>query len=113
MDTNQWSMNFSEIDSALHCVFAGRLDGSACEEIEQGLLLRAAKFRKSLKNAHLAFDLSDVTFISSAFLRLCLIHLKTFGRDCFAVTNVSEEIYKIFHISGFVDIMNVTQRNTM
>lgn len=113
MHTNQWGMNFSESGNTLYCAFVGRLDGSVCTEIEQGLLRQVVEFRKNRENTRLAFDLSEVIYISSAFLRLCLIQLKTFGKDGFTVTNVSEEIHKIFHISGFIDIMHITRRTNM
>ena len=106
-------MTFFEIGDKLRCVFAGRLDGIACSEIELELLQRVTAFRENREKAYLTFDLAEVVFISSAFLRLCLILFKTFGKDCFAITNVSEDIHKVFHISGFADIMHVKQKNAV
>ena len=102
-------MNFSETDNTLHCSFSGRLDGLTCSEIERELLHRATKFKDNREDVRLVFDLSKVVYISSAFLRLCLIYCKTFGKNFFSVSNVSEEIHKVFHISGFAEIMEVTQ----
>jgi len=103
-------VNFSELDNALHCLFSGRLDGLVCSEIENELLQRTTNFQKESDNVEIVrvvFDLSEVIYISSAFLRLCLIQSKMFGRDRFSVTNVSEEIRKVFHISGFDEIMEI------
>ena len=102
-------MNFTEIDDALHCTFPDRLDGLACSSVERELLCRITEFKNSRTNVRLVFDLADVVFISSAFLRICLIHFKAVGHDYFSVTNVSEEIHKVFHISGFVELMNVVR----
>ena len=100
-------MNISEIGNTLHCSFSERLDGLVCAEFEQELLRRSTGFNNTCKEGKIVFDLVGVVFISSAFLRICLIHLKSFGKDRFTITNVSEEIYKAFCVSGFSEIMNV------
>jgi len=102
-------MHFLETDNTLNCVFSDRLDGYACPEIERELSLRVANFKKGRQDAQLVFDLTDVIYISSAFLRICLIYCKTFGKHHFSVANVSEDIHKVFHISGFIEIMHVTR----
>jgi len=102
-------MNFLEIDNTLHCVFSGRLDGSVCSTIEQELLRRVSCFRECHEDIRLNFDLGEVVYISSAFLRICLICYKTVGENVFYVTNVSEEIHKVFHVSGFSKMMNVAR----
>ena len=103
-------MIFSETDNTLCCSFSDRLDGHICSTLEQELLRRIAEFRESHEDAQIIFDLDEVVFITSAFLRICLIHLKTFGKDNFTVMNVSEEIRKVFYVSGFTEIMNVILR---
>ena len=100
-------MNFSEIDNALHCSFPGRLDGLTCSNIEHELLCRVTKFKGNRTNVRLIFDLNGVVYISSLFLRICLMHFKTFGKNNFSVRNVSDEILKVFRISGFAEIMDV------
>lgn len=102
-------MDFSENGDTLCCFFSGRLDGSVCSEIEPGLLCRVDNFKQNRPGIALVFDLAEVDYISSAFLRLCLIHCKSVGKNYFSVVNTSEEIHKVFHISGFSEIMNVSQ----
>ena len=102
-------MNFLEIDNTLHCSFSGRLDGSVCAEIERDLLLRVSRFKECREDIRLNFDLGEVVYISSPFLRICLICYKTVGANVFYITNASEEIHKVFHVSGFTKIMNVTR----
>jgi anti-anti-sigma regulatory factor len=45
-------------------------------------------------------------------LRLCLMHFKMFGKEHFFISNVSDDIYQVFHISGLIEMMNVTRTNT-
>ena len=79
--------------------------------IEQTLSCRITEFKQRCADAQIIFDLAGVVFISSAFLRLCLIYFKTFGKNRFSVTNVSKDIYKLFHVSGFAELMTVTPAN--
>jgi len=102
-------MNFLETDNTLHCLFSGRLDGSVCAKIEQDLLQRVSRFKECHENIRLDFDLGEVVYISSAFLRICLICYRTVGENVFYITNTSEEIHKVFHVSGFSKIMNVAR----
>ena len=102
-------MNFLEIHNTLHCVFSRRLDGSVCSTIEQDLIRRVSRFKEGREDIRLNFDLGEVVYISSAFLRVCLICYRTVGENVFSVTNASEEIHKVFHVSGFSKMMNVTR----
>ena len=103
-------MEFLEVDNTLHCQFLGRLDGYVCAEIEQPLLQRVSDFQNNRDSVQLIFDLANVVFISSAFLRLCLISSRTVGQNRFSITNVSDEIHYVFHIAGLSQMMNVVRR---
>lgn len=104
-------MDFSEDDNTLNCLFSGRLDGSICEVIEHDLLQQVSDFKKDhqgQEDVRLNFDLAKAIYVSSSFLRLCLMCFKTFGKDGFSISNASKDIHNVFHISGFADIMHVT-----
>ena len=100
-------MDFSEIDNTLVCLFPERLDGFVSSALEKELVQRTTEFKTNHTNARIVFDMSGVLFISSFFLRICLIHHKNFEKECFAITNTSEEVFKVFSVSGFDKIMNV------
>ena len=99
---------FQEIDGMLNCVFSGRLDEGICSEIELDLLQHVSHFKNGREDVRLNFDLAGVVFISSPFLRLCLIGFRAFGKEGFSVSNVSDDIQQVFRISGFADMMHVT-----
>ena len=105
-------MEFLEVDNTLHCLFLGRLDGHLCSEIESSLLQKVSEYKNNCDNAQLIFDLADVVFVSSAFLRICLICCRSFGKNRFFITNVSDEIHNVFRISGISEIMNVTRSDS-
>jgi anti-sigma B factor antagonist len=100
-------MIFLEGNNTLRCVFSGRLDGTICSDIEGELRQRVADFVQGKEQPQLIFDLADVEYISSAFLRLCLVHCKMVGKSGFWLARISGDVYKVFHISGFTEFMQV------
>lgn len=102
-------MIFSETEDTLYCSLSGKLDGQVCSTIEPELLHRVTHFKNDRQNSHLIFDLAGAHYISSSFLRICLIHCKLLGKNNFEIINVSEDIHKVFHISGFSEIINVSR----
>ena len=102
-------MQFVEMGNTLNCLFTGRLDEQICSEVEHDLLQHVSDFKSDREDVQLNFDLAEVVFISSPFLRLCLICFRMFGKDSFSITNVSTNIHQVFHISGFADMMHITR----
>ncbi|MDR3234843.1 MAG: STAS domain-containing protein [Planctomycetaceae bacterium] len=101
-------MKFTETGNTLQCTFSGRLDGEVCAELERPLRQRINGFLQKSQEARLVFDLAGVEYVSSAFLRLCLIHCKLTGKTGFTIVRPSDNVYKVFRISGFTEIMQVT-----
>jgi len=99
-------MNFAESDNTLRCVFSGKLDTLTCSNIENMLYERIAGFLRDRDVASLVFDLADVHYVSSAFLRLCLCHFKSAGSKNFRIENPSPNVRQVFQVSGFTEIMN-------
>ena len=54
------------------------------------------------------FDFSNVYYIASAGLRELLICTRKFG-DRVSVVNVSDDVYKIFEITGFSELLSVNK----
>ena len=66
----------------------------------------AAEFEKELMAAKPAeLDASELEYISSAGLRVLLKLAKALGDV--TVNNVSSEVYEIFEVTGFTEILNV------
>ena len=56
----------------------------------------------------LVFDFADLSYISSAGLRVLLSAQKSMnGKGSMVVRNVSEEIQEIFDVTGFSDILTI------
>ena len=66
----------------------------------------AAEFEKEIMAAKPAeLDASELEYISSAGLRVLLKLAKALGDV--TVNNVSSEVYEIFNVTGFTEILNV------
>lgn len=95
-------MNFIENENSLVCELPERLDTVNSQEFEGQLKKVLEKNFKTM-----TFDFSNVNFVSSYFLRICLNMIKQYGADNFHVINVKSEIKKVFMISGFDKIMKI------
>jgi anti-anti-sigma factor len=57
------------------------------------------------------FDADKLTFLSSAGLKIILSTQKKLGDKTLTVTNVSNEIYEIFEMTRFTDLMNIEKKS--
>ncbi|MCQ2802674.1 MAG: STAS domain-containing protein, partial [Bacilli bacterium] len=83
----------------LTITFFGAIDSSNAEEVDRLL-------REQIKeNKNVTFDFENVNYISSAGLRIILKFAK--GLENFEVINVSNDVYDIFDMTGFTQIIKV------
>lgn len=81
---------------------SGHIDSANAEEVKNELI-------SSIGDAEgpVIVDASDLEYISSAGLRILLLLRKKHKDIC--ITEVSPEIYEIFDVTGFTQMMNVTR----
>ena len=86
----------------LEIALAGRLDTITAPELE-------AAVKEDVDNINeLVFDFADLSYVSSAGLRVLLSAQKTMnGKGGMIVRNVSDEIQEIFDVTGFSDILTI------
>lgn len=77
----------------------GRLDTTTAQQLEE-------KINSEIEGVkELTFDLKDLTYISSAGLRILLSAQKIMNNQGkMIVKNASEEVEEIFEVTGFSDI---------
>ena len=54
------------------------------------------------------FDLKNVDYVASAFLRICITTVKKMNKDNFTIINAQPQIKKIFKISGLEEFFDIT-----
>ena len=74
---------------------SGRLDTTQCTTLQAPLFARLSAGGQSL-----IFDLEEVTFAASAFVRLCIIAARIVGEDRLRLINVSPMLKRVFRIAG-------------
>ncbi|MBR4749786.1 MAG: STAS domain-containing protein [Abditibacteriota bacterium] len=93
-------VKFTESEGTLICTFSGLLNTAACNEID-------ADLKEHIENTtgNVVFEMSDVDYIASSFLRMCIFTAKTVGTERFNIINTKKEIYDIFEMSGLDDLI--------
>lgn len=79
----------------LHVPLFGRLDTAQCAAICDSLLKRIRETGKPV-----VFDLDQVDFVSSSFLRICILAAQVVGAGHVSVRNTSPSIKRVFKIAG-------------
>jgi anti-anti-sigma factor len=98
-------MNINKTQSGGKTVLAlsGRLDTTTAQTLQEALIpeFDIAK--------HVEADFAELSYISSAGLRVLLIGEKTAKTKGgkFTLVNVSAEIMEVFEMTGFADILNI------
>ncbi len=90
--------------TTLTVALEGRLDTLTSPQLE-------GELRTAVNGiTELIFDLSDLSYISSAGLRVLLSAQKVMNRQGgMTIRNVKPEIMDIFDVTGFVDILNIEE----
>jgi anti-sigma B factor antagonist len=73
------------------------------------------KLSELIENGESKFilDLTDLDYISSAGLQTVLLAAKKISsqKGTFALTNLKEEVFEVFEISGFTSFLNIFDSN--
>ena len=81
----------------------GHIDSSNAQSVENGL----TEARKAYPCDSIIIDATNLKYISSAGLRIILRLKKEFTN--LKITNVSSEVYEIFDVTGFTEMMDVSK----
>ena len=88
----------------LQVKLVGRLDTTTAPALEAELSEEITKAKT------LEFDFADLDYVSSAGLRVLLACQKQMDKQgSMSIKNVKDEIYEVFSMTGFLDILNVSK----
>ena len=83
---------FNESENTLTCRFTGRLT----TEISSEIFMELTKKIDELKSGHniqdelkIVFDMEEVDYLSSSFLRACFMASKNTGKNYFSIINTT------------------------
>ena len=98
-------MKTTHDNNTLTLYLTGRIDANNAPSLEAEITQELAKFPGAVP----AFDASELEYISSAGLRVLLKFRKQAGKNI-DVLNVSSDVYDIFEVTGFTELLNVRKR---
>ena len=92
--------------------FDGKLDTNACqplsEEIDRHLAgLQTEPTPGAAIDSEIIFDLQKVSFIASAFIRICISCAKKIAKGKFSIVNCDPLTKKTFKITGLDELLRV------
>ncbi|MFH1159375.1 MAG: STAS domain-containing protein [bacterium] len=87
-------MKITTNDQSTVCQFSLRLDTNVAYQLEPQI------DNATQPGKQLIFDFSEVDYISSTFLRICVKKWKELGQDLFWIRNPKPDIKRVFKIAG-------------
>jgi anti-anti-sigma factor len=101
------TFDYNSDEQVLTLTFAGRLDTLAAGRLTE--MMASEPAMQTLKPADkIVFDLNDVDYVASSFIRICVAQAKQLERGRFRIANCQPFIKKTFKISGLDELLNVT-----
>ena len=92
-------MTIQESDGRLICLLDGHYDTLRCQSIEAGLKSNLAAPKP------VTFDMHAVTYVCSAFLRVCLLASRLAGHGQFVIRGVTPPIKRVFLMAGLAELL--------
>ena len=88
-------------------IFSGRMDTLAVTQVNE--IIEAKPLMENWqKEEKIVFDLGDVDYISSSFIRICVSYARQAGPGRFAIDHCQPFVKKTFKISGLDELLNIT-----
>ncbi len=101
---------FNHHQNILNCKFTGKLDTELSMKIQKELEFEVdEKLQKEhTETFRVVFDFKEVDFVTSAFIRLCILIAKKAGKTNFSITGTNPLIKKTFKIAGLEQELNIS-----
>ena len=95
-------ISYEKGETELICKFTGRMDTTASMNAEDELIEQAQH-----AGVPIVFDFTDLEYVASSFLRSCVKVARVAGSTKIKVLGASEEILRIFDMTGFGKLMDI------
>jgi len=97
---------YKEDENILIYHFSGKLDTKYC--LEHGDKVHHVFEKHEKKKPKVIFDFKEVIFVSSSFIRVCMVIVKNTGTENFKITNTNPMIKKTFKIARLEELLGVS-----
>ena len=100
------SFDFNAETGTMTAKFSGRMDTLAIQKISESLEIHLPK-KDQIDRGAIIFDLAEVDYIASSFIRICVQMAKEAGPGRFSIINTQPFVKKTFKISGLDEVLRV------
>ena len=103
-------LTFIEHRNTLNCRFSGRLTSENSASYGEILIKEIDVQKKQagvIDNLEIVFDMEDVIYLASAFLRVCLIAAKKVDKNAFSIVNTNQFVKDLLITSGLENIAKI------
>ena len=103
-------LTFIEHRNTLNCLFSGRLTSENSASYGEILIKEIDVQKKQagvIDNLEIVFDMEDVIYLASAFLRVCLIAAKKVDKNAFSIVNTNQFVKDLLITSGLENIAKI------
>jgi len=101
------TFNVSPDEKEFTATFTGRLDTLAIQKLSEIIQVNLPS-KNASASRKIIFDLKDVDYIASSFIRICVSVAKQAGTGLFSIVHCQPFILKTFKLSGLDEILNVS-----
>ena len=102
--------NYIKDEDKLMCTFSGHISGLVCDELAtkiESQLLQIKESGNNLDQLQVAFDLTEVSYIASSYIRICMNTAKKMKPGNFSIINCNPFIKKTFKVAGLDELLNI------
>jgi len=89
-------------NNLLTCILSGKIDTLNCSVLEN-------EISENMKDniTSVVFNLQEVDYISSTFLRIVIKMVKLLSKENFVISNVQPSVMKVFKIANLTEIIKI------
>jgi len=98
--------DYKKTENFLKCTFKGRMGADNAQELSKQIQDKIQEI--SAEGLKVNFDLKDVDYIASSFIRICVITAKHLAAGSFSISKTNPMIKKVFKIAGLDEMLNVS-----
>ncbi len=98
---------YNSTEKAITVIFKGRIDYIAAGELNE-IIQTEPLIKNRNPEDKIIFDIGEVEYIASSFIRICVIHAKQAGSGKFSIINCQPFVKKTFKISGLDEMLNIS-----
>ena len=102
------AFNYNAGEKVITAVFTGRMDSVAAMKLAD-IIQNEQVINERKSEEKIVFDLKDVDYIASSFIRICVTQAKQAGKGNFSIVNCQPFVKKTFKISGLDEALNIRE----